>query len=74
MKRACQKQTIHKTEIEAFEAQDTTQKVENFLKKYSRYFKDVVNITQLAKGGEAIVYTLEHSLPDELIIKCPLLT
>ena len=42
-----------------------------FLRKYSRYFKDVVKITELARGGESIVYTLEHSLPDELVIKCP---
>ena len=45
----------------------------NFLAKYSRYFKDVVKVSELARGGEAIVYTLEHSLPDELVIKCPIL-
>ncbi len=31
-------------------------------------------MVQLAKGGEAIVYIIEHSLPDEIIIKCPILT
>ena len=35
---------------------------------------DVVYISILAKGGEAIVYTLEHNLPDELVIKCPIIS
>ena len=45
------------------------------MRKYSRYFKDVVKITKLAQGGESIVYNLEHNSPDpdELVIKCPLL-
>ena len=34
---------------------------------------DVVNISFLAMGGEAIVYSLEHNLPDELVIKCPVI-
>lgn len=40
-----------------------------YLKKRSNNYKNVINIQELARGGEAIVYRLEYLGIDEVVIK-----
>lgn len=43
--------------------------LEDYMKRYSDYYKNVISIKELARGGEAIVYRLDHSGIDEVVIK-----
>lgn len=42
------------------------------MNKYSKSYSQIIDATFLAKGGEAIVYRVEHTGSDEIVIKCPL--
>ena len=40
-----------------------------YLQKYSREYKVVISIKELAQGGEAVVYQLDHTGREEVVIK-----
>jgi hypothetical protein len=42
------------------------------LKEYSVNYKNVFSVDELAKGGEAAVFRLEHEDLDEIVVKCSL--
>ncbi|CDW87246.1 serine threonine protein kinase-like protein [Stylonychia lemnae] len=44
-----------------------------FLQTHSKKYSNVIEVRELAKGGEAIVYRLEHQNLDEVIAKCTLI-
>eukprot|EP00347_Sterkiella_histriomuscorum_P001910 403370201 len=44
-----------------------------FLQQNSKYYSNVISLGQLAKGGEAVVYRVEHQNVDEVVAKCTLL-
>jgi hypothetical protein len=44
--------------------------VEDYLKDHSRFYPSVLSVKFLAKGGEAIVYRVEHGELDEIVAKC----
>jgi hypothetical protein len=44
--------------------------VEKFLKKNSRHHNSVISVSELARGGEAIVYRVENTTLDEIVAKC----
>ena len=46
----------------------------NFLQKYSKQYQNVIEVKELARGGEAIVYKMEHSNLDEVVAKCTLIS
>ncbi len=41
-----------------------------YLDAHSKRYSDVIDVKQLAKGGEAIVFRVEHSNLDEVVAKC----
>ena len=43
--------------------------LKDYLKWRSKNYKNVIEINEIARGGEAIVYRLEHINIDEVIIK-----
>lgn len=43
-----------------------------YLTKYSENYKDVLDINEIGRGGEAIVYSVIHGGSDEIVIKCPI--
>eukprot|EP00347_Sterkiella_histriomuscorum_P001520 403371716 len=47
----------------------TDEELYEYLKQNSRLYKNVINIKELARGGEAIVYRLEHQGLDEVVLK-----
>ena len=44
-----------------------------FLQTYSKKYSNVIEVRELARGGEAVVYRLEHQNLDEVIAKCTLI-
>ncbi|CDW80463.1 UNKNOWN [Stylonychia lemnae] len=51
------------------ESTPTAKMLEEYLKIRSKKYQNVIEINQLAKGGEAIVFRLEHHEIDEVVIK-----
>ena len=49
----------------------TAEELESFLSLYSKTYPQVISINELARGGEAVVYRVEH-WTDEIVVKCPL--
>ncbi|CDW87753.1 protein kinase domain containing protein [Stylonychia lemnae] len=44
-----------------------------FLSEHSLRYKNVINLKELARGGEAVVYRLQHIDLDEVVAKCTLI-
>ena len=42
------------------------------MKTKSNKYKDAVAVTELARGGEAVVYRIDHTNLDEVVVKCTL--
>ena len=49
-------------------------KIEDYLRKHSLKYRDVVAVKELARGGESVVYRLDHKNLDEVVLKQTLLT
>lgn len=73
IKRATAKQTIIKTRSPKFKSFNQPTEVESFLRNYSKAYPNIIQAAFLAKGGEAIVYRIEHEGPEEIVARCPLL-
>lgn len=46
-------------------------KIEEFMKINSKAYGNVIGLSMLAKGGEAVVYTVNHLGTDEIVGKLP---
>lgn len=46
--------------------------LEEFLTEHSKSYNNIIEATYLAEGGEAVIFNLEHTGLDEIVIKCPL--
>ena len=46
--------------------------LKSFLKTCSKKYPNILDIELIAKGGEAIVYRLEHGGLDEVVLKMPI--
>jgi hypothetical protein len=44
-----------------------------FLKTYSKTYPSIIDASELARGGESVVYGVQHTGLDEIVAKCPLL-
>ena len=72
IKRATVKQTVIFTEDTTPSGITTTDGLELFLKQHSQSYPSIIQADFLAKGGEAIVYRIEHTGLDEIVVKTPL--
>ena len=70
MKRLLCNQTI-KPSSQAASSFDTPESILNYLEKNSNYIRPVT-VKELARGGEAVVYRIEHAGLDEVVAKCSL--
>jgi hypothetical protein len=46
--------------------------IKDHYKDHSKLYNSVYSVDFIAKGGEAIVYRLEHADLEELVVKCSL--
>jgi hypothetical protein len=40
------------------------------MSEYSRMYPNIINSNELARGGEAVVFRVEHFGMDEIVAKC----
>lgn len=73
IKRATSRQTMIFTESTQIQPLITMEALEEFLIKNSKTCTQILSIYKLAQGGEAIVYGVDHTGSDEIVVKCPLL-
>lgn len=71
IKRACSKQTIILTNATEVQTIDDPKILADFLRDYSKTYKNIISCDELARGGEAIVYRVTHTGLDEIVAKCP---
>jgi serine/threonine protein kinase len=71
--RALRNQTLIKTNLNEIRTLDTEESLKKYLFDHSQSYKNVLDITKLAQGGESIVYGVSHAGIDEVVIKCPLM-
>jgi hypothetical protein len=65
------KQTIIPTKSTVVQALKSTDEVIDFLRSNSKKLEDVMDVHFLAQGGEATIYRVDHTSPDEIVAKCP---
>jgi hypothetical protein len=41
------------------------------LKQFSKTYPSVISAIEIARGGEAVIYRVEHTALDEIVVKCP---
>lgn len=46
--------------------------MQEFAREHSKTLSGILGMKELARGGEAVVYRVEHTGVGELIVKCPL--
>ncbi len=64
-------QTIIKTNDTVARPVTTAEDLKDML-KYSKHYKNVYTVRELARGGESVVFRITHSNLDETVVKCPL--
>jgi hypothetical protein len=50
---------------------DDPKTLAEFLRDYSKTYKNIIECSEIARGGEAIVYRVTHTGLDEIVAKCP---
>ena len=71
IKRATEKQTVITTD--ALSRNITSpEDLKDYLKRYSKTYRNISGVESLAEGGEASVFTIEHNGQDEIVAKIPL--
>ena len=48
------------------------EEIANFLRKHSKTYRNIIQCSLLAAGGEAWVFKIEHTGLDEIVAKTPL--
>ena len=73
IKRVCQNQTINTSTISLNFHNDfnTPESIMKYLESKSKYINPIY-VKELARGGEAVVYRVEHKNLDEVVVKCSL--
>lgn len=74
IKRATSKQNIFFTRSKVASGLKNDDELRSFLKNYSKVYHSIIGTRELARGGEAVVYRIEHAGLDEIVAKCPLLS
>eukprot|EP00347_Sterkiella_histriomuscorum_P020028 403339373 len=69
--------TSQQTVISGFKNKDidiaSEGKIMEFLRKFSNNYKKIIGINEIGRGGEAIVYKVEHQQFDEIVAKCAII-
>eukprot|EP00347_Sterkiella_histriomuscorum_P002996 403365996 len=69
---AQQRVQVQIQDTERFNLVDQGQ-VMKYLQQYSEKYSNVIGVNELARGGEAVVYRIEHKNLEEVVAKCSLI-
>lgn len=69
IKRASANQTIIPTNQTSVSNFKDTVELEEFITEHSKTISNVLGVHKLAAGGEAIVYRVDHTGTDEIVVK-----
>ena len=71
IKRVTAKQNIIFTSNKVVSGLKEVEELKQFLKQFAKIYNTIIDAIFLAKGGESIVYRIEHAGLDEIVAKCP---
>eukprot|EP00347_Sterkiella_histriomuscorum_P016316 403353653 len=73
IKRATRQQTVKDITVANIEGLQKAENIMSYLQNHSELYKNVIGVSELARGGEAVVYRMDHQNLDEVVAKCTLI-